>query len=63
MQSCCSGNLPLNGETAVTDGRSKKSFIHIREEFIMSMVVKNNMSAISTLNTLNKNSSALASSL
>ena len=29
----------------------------------MSMVVKNNMSAISTLNTLNKNSSALASSL
>ena len=35
----------------------------IREEYIMSMVVKNNMSAISTLNTLNKNSSALASSL
>ena len=29
----------------------------------MSMVVKNNMSAVSTLNTLNKNSSALASSL
>ncbi|SHK70335.1 flagellin [Selenomonas ruminantium] len=29
----------------------------------MSMVVKNNMSAISTLNTLNKNSSALAKSL
>ena len=29
----------------------------------MSMVVKNNMSAISTLNTLNKNSSALANSL
>src|SRR5574344_1671357 len=29
----------------------------------MAMVVKNNMSAISTLNTLNKNSSALAKSL
>ena len=29
----------------------------------MAMVVKNNMSAVSTLNTLNKNSSALASSL
>ncbi|MBO5628665.1 MAG: flagellin, partial [Aeriscardovia sp.] len=29
----------------------------------MSMVVKNNMSAISTLNTLNKNSSALSKSL
>ncbi|WP_294159465.1 flagellin [uncultured Selenomonas sp.] len=29
----------------------------------MSMVVKNNMSAISTLNTLNKNSSALSNSL
>ncbi|MCI6099025.1 MAG: flagellin [Selenomonas sp.] len=29
----------------------------------MSMVVKNNMSAVSTLNTLNKNSSALSSSL
>jgi flagellin len=35
----------------------------IREEYIMSMVVKNNMSAISTLNTLNKNSSALSNSL
>lgn len=31
--------------------------------FIMAMVVKNNMSAISTLNTLNKNSSALSKSL
>ena len=29
----------------------------------MGMVVKNNMSAISTLNTLNKNSSALSKSL
>ena len=29
----------------------------------MAMVVKNNMSAVSTLNTLNKNSSALAKSL
>jgi flagellin len=29
----------------------------------MAMVVKNNMSAINTLNTLNKNSSALAKSL
>ena len=29
----------------------------------MAMVVKNNMSAISTLNTLNKNSSALSKSL
>ena len=32
-------------------------------EIIMAMVVKNNMSALSTLNTLNKNSSALAKSL
>ena len=29
----------------------------------MGMVVKNNMSAISTLNTLNKNASALSKSL
>ena len=29
----------------------------------MAMVVKNNMSAVSTLNTLNKNSAALAKSL
>ena len=34
-----------------------------KEEIIMAMVVKNNMSALSTLNTLNKNSSALAKSL
>ncbi len=34
-----------------------------KEENIMAMVVKNNMSALSTLNTLNKNSSALAKSL
>jgi flagellin len=37
--------------------------LNIREEFIMAMVVKNNMSAISTLNTLNRNSSALSKSL
>ncbi len=29
----------------------------------MAMVVKNNMAALSTLNTLNKNSSALSKSL
>ena len=40
-----------------------KMFLVFKEEFIMSMVVKNNMSAISTLNTLNKNSSALSKSL
>ena len=34
-----------------------------KEENIMAMVVKNNMSALSTLNTLNKNSSALSKSL
>ena len=51
-----------NGEMVVTDGHPKHTSL-IREEYIMSMVVKNNMSAISTLNTLNKNSSALASSL
>ena len=33
-----------------------------KEENIMAMVVKNNMSALSTLNTLNKNSSALSKS-
>jgi flagellin len=38
-------------------------FLHSRRKNIMAMVVKNNMSAISTLNTLNKNSSALAKSL
>jgi flagellin len=37
--------------------------LNIREEFIMAMVVKNNMSAISTLNTLNRNSAALTKSL
>jgi flagellin len=36
---------------------------NIREEFIMGMVVKNNMSAVNTLNTLNKNQSALSKSL
>ena len=35
----------------------------IKEEFIMAMVVKNNMSAINTLNTLNKNTNALKKSL
>ena len=35
----------------------------IKEENIMAMVVKNNMSALTTLNTLNKNSSALSKSL
>ena len=35
----------------------------IKEEFTMAMVVKNNMTAINTLNTLNKNSSALSKSL
>ncbi len=34
-----------------------------KEENIMAMVVKNNMSALTTLNTLNKNSSALSKSL
>ena len=34
-----------------------------KEEFIMAMVVKNNMSALSTLNTLNKNTNALSKSL
>ena len=28
----------------------------VKEEYIMAMVVKNNMTAINTLNTLNKNS-------
>ena len=35
----------------------------VKEEYIMAMVVKNNMTAINTLNTLNKNSSALSKSL
>ena len=35
----------------------------VKEEFTMAMVVKNNMTAINTLNTLNKNSSALSKSL
>jgi flagellin len=34
-----------------------------KEEITMAMVVKNNMSAVNTLNTLNKNQSALGSSL
>jgi flagellin len=34
-----------------------------KEEITMAMVVKNNMSAVSTLNTLNKNQSALGTSL
>jgi flagellin len=34
-----------------------------KEEITMAMVVKNNMSAVSTLNTLNKNQSALGNSL
>jgi flagellin len=34
-----------------------------KEEITMAMVVKNNMSAVSTLNTLNKNQSALGASL
>jgi flagellin len=38
-------------------------FLHSRRKNIMAMVVKNNMSAITTLNTLNKNSSALSNSL
>jgi flagellin-like hook-associated protein FlgL len=42
---------------------SGKRIISIREEFIMAMIVKNNMSAINTLNTLNKNSTALSKSL
>ena len=35
----------------------------VKEEFIMAMVVKNNMTAVNTLNILNKNSSALSKSL
>ena len=35
----------------------------IKEEYIMAMVVKNNMSALKTLNTLNKNTKALSKSL
>ena len=35
----------------------------VKEEFIMAMVVKNNMTALNTLNILNKNSSALSKSL
>ena len=38
-------------------------FFPVKEEFIMAMVVKNNMTAINTLNTLNKNTSALSKSL
>ena len=38
-------------------------FYFSKEEFIMAMVVKNNMSALSTLNTLNKNTNALSKSL
>ena len=34
-----------------------------KEEFIMAMVVKNNMSALATLNTLNKNTIAHSKSL
>lgn len=48
----------------VTDGRLQIIYFHtIREENIMAMVVKNNMSAINTLNTLNTNSNALTKSL
>ena len=48
----------------VTDGRLQIIYFYtIREENIMAMVVKNNMSAINTLNTLNTNSNALTKSL
>ena len=50
----------------VPQGRKKKrgKVPQIKEEFIMAgMVVKNNMSAINTLNTLNKNHGALSKSL
>ena len=40
-----------------------KTLLTTKEEIIMAMVVKNNMSALSTLNTLNKNTNALSKSL
>lgn len=40
-----------------------KTLLTTKEEIIMAMVVKNNMSALSTLNTLNKNTKALSKSL
>ena len=40
-----------------------QTLLTTKEEFIMAMVVKNNMSALSTLNTLNKNTNALSKSL
>ena len=40
-----------------------KTLLTTKEEIIMAMVVKNNMSALTTLNTLNKNTNALSKSL
>lgn len=40
-----------------------KTLLTTKEEIIMAMVVKNNMSALTTLNTLNKNTKALSKSL
>ena len=40
-----------------------KNLLTTKEEIIMAMVVKNNMSALTTLNTLNKNTNALSKSL
>ena len=53
------------GRECLKDEKKKRGKApQIKEEFIMAgMVVKNNMSAINTLNTLNKNHSALSKSL
>ena len=42
---------------------AREIFLKVKEEIIMAMVVKNNMSAVRTLNTLNSNSNALQKSL
>lgn len=53
------------GRECLKDEKKKRGKApQIKEEFIMAgMVVKNNMSAINTLNTLNKNHGALSKSL
>jgi len=56
-----------DGEACLFGGEkeivAREIFLKVKEEIIMAMVVKNNMSAVRTLNTLNSNSNALQKSL